>query len=160
MSPPQPLCLACTLNEASLHTGCIMKRLCSSTAICIVAALIAACGDITRGQPIDHDRLAAFQPGVTTMAEVEQSLGPPLEVTREPAGDTYLKYLYATARSSKYAQIPVVSEFSRRGHTVYDGDTVYLHFDAQGRLLDTREYTQHYDSRDLQPDGTAGAAFH
>jgi len=137
-----------------------VKHLRSSAVICIVAALVTACGNITRGQPIDHDRLATFRPGVTTMAEVEQNLGPPLEVTREPSGDTYLKYLYATAHSSKYAQIPVVSALSRHGHTVYDGDTVYLHFDARGRLLDTREYTQHYDSRDLQPDGTAGAASH
>lgn len=137
-----------------------MKRLYALAASGIAASLLAACGDITRGQPIDHDRLASFQPGVTTMAQVEQSLGPPLEVTHEPAGDTYLKYLYATERFSKYAQIPVVSEFSRRGHAVYDGDTVYLHFDAQGRLLDTKEYTQHYDSRDPLPSGPAGSDSH
>lgn len=132
-----------------------MKYLYAIIAMWVVASLLVACGDITRGQAIDHDRLARFQRGVTTMADVEQSLGPPLEVTHEPAGDTYLKYLYATARFSKYAQIPVVSEFSRHGHAIYDGDTVYLHFDAQGRLLDTQEYTQHHDSRDALPTAAA-----
>ncbi|SEJ51293.1 hypothetical protein [Frateuria terrea] len=137
-----------------------MKHCCALVASGIVTSLLAACGGITRGQPIDHDRLASFRPGVTTAAEVERSLGPPLEVTREPGGDTYLKYLYATERLSKYAQIPVVSEFSRRGHAVYNGDTVYLHFDAQGRLLDTKEYTQHFDSRDPLPNGPIAAESH
>lgn len=140
-----------------MHKGENMNRLYALAASGIAASLLAGCSDITRGQPIDHDRLASFQPGVTTISQVEQSLGPPLEVTHEPAGDTYLKYLYATERFSKYAQIPVVSEFSRRGHAIYDGDTVYLHFDAQGRLLDTKEYAQHYDSRDLQSGGPMGS---
>src|SRR5690348_9857753 len=82
---------------SSLHTGGVMKHFCSLGAVCVAATLVAACGDITRGQAIDHDRLATFKPGVTTIAEVEQSLGAPLEVTHEAAGDTYLKYLYATA---------------------------------------------------------------
>jgi outer membrane protein assembly factor BamE (lipoprotein component of BamABCDE complex) len=137
-----------------------MKHPYSLVAFGLLASLLTACGDITRGQPIDHDRVASFQPGVTTITEVEQRLGPPLDVTHEPAGDTYLKYLYATARFSKYARIPLVSAFSRRGHAVYDGDTVYLHFDAQGRLLDTKEYTQHYDSRDPSPAGAIGADSH
>ena len=137
-----------------------MKRLYALAAAGIAASLLAACSDITRGQPIDHDRVASFQPGVTTISQVEHSLGPPLEATHEPAGDTYLKYLYATERFSKHAQIPVVSEFSRRGHAIYDGDTVYLHFDAQGRLLDTKEYTQHFDSRDLRPSGPMDSGSH
>ena len=133
-----------------------MKPASSIGVACAGVLLLAACGDITRGHEIDHDRLAGFRPGVTTLAEVEQGLGPPLDVTHEADGSTYLKYLYATARSSKYAQIPVVSEFSRRGHTVVNGDTVYLHFDPQGRLLDTREYTQHFDTRDPVPATTGG----
>jgi hypothetical protein len=132
-----------------------MKHLDRFMALCVAASLLAACGGITRGQPIDHDHLASFQPGITTVADVERTLGPPLDVTKEPAGDSYLKYLYATARSSKYAQIPVVSEFARHGHTLYNGDTVYLHFDAQGRLIDTQEYTQHFDTRDLPPAAPA-----
>ncbi|HET6806107.1 MAG TPA: hypothetical protein VFH59_11765 [Frateuria sp.] len=128
-----------------------MKHFYRIGALCMAASMLAACGDITRGRPIDHDRLADFRPGVTTRAEVEHSLGPPLEVTHEPGGDTYLKYLYATTRFSKYAQIPVVSEFSRHGHAIVEGDTVFLHFDAQDRLLDTKEYTQHYDTRDPLP---------
>jgi outer membrane protein assembly factor BamE (lipoprotein component of BamABCDE complex) len=135
-----------------------MKRLDRMVALCVAASLLAACGGITRGQKIDHDRLASFQPGITTIGDVERSLGPPLEVTKEPGGDSYLKYLYATARSSKYAQIPVVSEFARHGHTVFNGDTVYLHFDAQGRLLDTKEYTQHFDTRDLPAVPTSTGA--
>ena len=137
-----------------------MRDLHTLVALGLIASLLTACGDITRGQAIDHDRVASFRPGVTTISEVEQNLGAPLEVTHEPAGDTYLKYLYATERFSKYAQIPVVSEFSRRGHAVYDGDTVYLHFDAQGRLLDTREYTQHFDTRDPPPTGPVGGDSH
>jgi len=137
-----------------------MKHLDRMMALCVAATLLAACGGITRGQPIDHDRLASFRPGFTTIAEVERTLGPPLEVTKEPGGDSYLKYLYATARSSKYAQIPVVSEFARHGHSVINGDTVYLHFDAQGRLLDTQEYTQHFDTRDLPPAAAASTAEH
>ena len=132
-----------------------MKNLARTVALCVAALLLAACGDITRGQPIDHDRLASFQPGITTIADVERSLGQPLEATKEPGGDSYLKYLYATARSSKYAQIPVVSDFARHGHTILNGDTVYLHFDAQGRLLDTQEYTQHFDTRDPLPAAAA-----
>ena len=137
-----------------------MKHLDRMMALCVAASLLAACGGITRGQPIDHDRLASFQPGITTVADVERSFGPPLEVTKEPGGDSYLKYLYATARSSKYAQIPVVSEFARHGHSIINGDTVYLHFDAQGRLLDTQEYTQHFDTRDPLPAAPATAAGH
>lgn len=128
-----------------------MKYLHTMVAICAAVLLLAACGDITRGQEIDHDRLASFQRGVTTIAEVEQSLGPPLDVTKGPGGDTYLKYLFATAHSSNYVKIPVVGEFIGHGHTIYNGDTVDLHFDAKGRLLDTQEYTQHFDTRDFPP---------
>lgn len=137
-----------------------MRHLGRMVALSIAALLLTACGDITRGRNIDHDRLASFQPGITTIADVERSLGPPLDVTKEPAGDSYLKYLYATARSSKYAQIPVVSEFARHGHTIVNGDTVYLHFDAQGRLLDTKEYTQHFDTRDPVPAAPTSTAGH
>lgn len=137
-----------------------MKYFDGMVALCVAALLLAACGNITRGQEIDHERLASFQPGITTIVDVERSFGSPLEVTKEPGGDTYLKYLYATARSSKYAQIPVVSGFARHGHTIYNGDTVYLHFDAQGRLLDTQEYTQHFDTRDLAPAVGTSTAVH
>lgn len=96
-----------------------MKHLGRLVALCVAGSLLAACGgDITRGSRIDHDRVAGFQRGVTTIAEVEQSLGPPADVTKEPAGDSYLKYLYATARSSKYTRIPVVGDFMGHGHTV------------------------------------------
>ena len=128
-----------------------MKHLRTMMVICVVAAPLVACAGAARGQQIDHDRLASFHRGTTTIAEVEQSLGPPLDVTKEPGGDTYLKYLSAATHSSKYAKIPVVGEFLRHGHTIYNGDTVYLHFDAQGRLLDTQEYTQHFDTRDFPP---------
>lgn len=137
-----------------------MKRLDRMVALCVAASLLVACGDITRGQKIDHDRLTSFQPGVTTIAEVEQSLGPPLDVTKEPGGDSYLKYLYATERSSKYTRIPVVGDFLGHGHTVYNGDTVYVHFDAQGRLLDTQEYTQHFDTRHPSSAASTSTAVH
>lgn len=137
-----------------------MKHLYGIGALCVAASLLVACGGITRGEPIDHGRLASFQPGVTTLDEVERSLGPPQETTREPGGETYLKYLYATARFSKYAQIPVVSAFARRGHAIVEGDTVYLHFDAAGRLLDTTEYAQHHDTRDPLPGVPAGSVTH
>ena len=134
-----------------------MKHLGRMVALGVAALLLAACGDVTRGQQIDHHRLAGFQPGVTTIADVEKSLGPPLEVTKEPGGDSYLKYLYATVRSSKYTRIPVVGGFLGHGHTVMNDDTVYVHFDAQGRLLETQEYTQHFDTRHPTPNAASSS---
>ena len=52
-----------------------MKHLDRMMALCVAASLLAACGGITRGQPIDHDHLASFQPGITTVADVERTMG-------------------------------------------------------------------------------------
>ncbi|GLQ92787.1 hypothetical protein [Dyella acidisoli] len=68
----------------------------------VVAAMVAAmvlAGCATSAQKVDPATIASFQPGVTTIAQVESALGQPFQATRMPDGSQQLQYV------SKYQEV-------------------------------------------------------
>ena len=68
----------------------------------VVAAMVAAmvlAGCATSQQKVDPATIASFQPGVTTIAQVESTLGQPFQATRMPDGSQQLQYV------SKYQEV-------------------------------------------------------
>lgn len=68
----------------------------------VVAAMAAAMvlAGCAASQPkVDSTTVASFQPGVTTIAQVESALGQPFQSTRMPDGSQQLQYV------SKYQEV-------------------------------------------------------
>jgi hypothetical protein len=67
----------------------MMKR---GFAAAFAAIILAGCAT-TGSKVVDKDAMASFKPGVTTMAEVEATFGPPFRETKQPDGTDQLQYL-------------------------------------------------------------------
>lgn len=66
-----------------------MKR---GFAAAMMMACLAGCAT-TSGNKIDPTTISTFQPGVTTIAQVEAALGQPFQSTRMPDGTQQLQYV-------------------------------------------------------------------
>lgn len=100
-------------------------------ATAMVALLLAGCATTTEHK-VDPAAVASFQPGVTTIAQVEAALGPPFQSTRMPDGSQQLQYV------SKYQEVsgdgmPVTgSQLPKR---VQKTVSTVLSFDQAGRFV-------------------------
>ena len=64
----------------------------------MAALLLAGCAT-SEQKKADPSTVASFQPGVTTIAQVEAALGPPFQASRMPDGSQQLQYV------SKYQEV-------------------------------------------------------
>ncbi|HEX7122444.1 MAG TPA: hypothetical protein VF178_08770 [Gemmatimonadaceae bacterium] len=96
-----------------------------------LAVLLSGC--VSTGTKVDTSKVAAFQPGVTTMQDAERALGPPNQVTREADGSTVLVYAYAKMSPNGATFVPVVGLFA--GKSTVDSTTATLVFDKDGKFV-------------------------
>lgn len=113
----------------------------------VAVALLSSCAT-SFGKKIDDSQLAHFRNGVTTLQDVEASLGPPQASERQPGGGMTLEYWQTSIQSSKYSRLPFLG---RTGHVVTSSDRVTFDFDLQGKLMDYNRSQMQMDSRDLKP---------
>jgi PBP1b-binding outer membrane lipoprotein LpoB len=68
----------------------LMKR---GLAAACAAMFLAGCATTTAAGRFDPATVATFQPGVTTIAQVETALGPPYQSMKMPDGTQQLQYI-------------------------------------------------------------------
>ena len=108
----------------------------------LASALLAGCA--SSGTKVDPRVVSTFQPGITTIAEVEAQLGKPNASTRLPDGSIQIVYAYTHSQGSG-SWIPFVGVF--RGHADANTVTESLTFDQTGLFVQAASSTSQ-----AQPD--------
>lgn len=120
-----------------------------------IAAVALLCFCATaQGKKFDDSQLAHFQDGVTTIQQVEASLGPPQASEQQPGGGTTIEYWQTGFRTSKYSRIPFLGG---TGHTIGSSERVTFDFDPHGKLMDYNRTGMQMDSRDLTKPAAASS---
>jgi hypothetical protein len=104
-----------------------MKR---GFAAAMAAMILAGCAT-TGGKVIDKDTMASFKAGVTTIAEVKATYGPPFHETKEPDGTDQLQYL-SKVRIKDDSPAVVGSNIPRQ---IEKTVSAILVFDQNGRFI-------------------------
>ena len=103
-------------------------------------------GEASRVSPVNSATVASFQPGVTTLAQVEAALGAPAKSTRMSNGNVVI--LYARVRIEDTGDLtPETGSALPKRHKVQH--STLLAFDQQGRLLTS--WTRVDDLGDASP---------
>jgi outer membrane protein assembly factor BamE (lipoprotein component of BamABCDE complex) len=105
-----------------------MKR---GFAAAMVMALLAGCAT-TSGNKIDPATISTFQPGVTTIAQVEAALGQPFQSTRMPDGSQQLQYVSKVQNVSGDGMPTTGSEIPKHTSTMV---STMLSFDQAGHFV-------------------------
>ncbi|MDG2539105.1 hypothetical protein P5Y53_15615 [Dyella jiangningensis] len=108
----------------------------------LASALLAGCA--SSGTKVDPRVVSTFQPGITTIAQVEAELGKPNASTRLPDGSIQIVYAY-THKKGSGSWIPFVGAF--RGHADANTVTESLTFDQTGLFVQATSSTSQ-----AQPD--------
>lgn len=106
-----------------------------------VAVLLAGC--VTTTSKVDPATIASFQPGVTTVAQVEAKLGQPYQTTRMPDGTQQWQYV-SKVQDLAADNLPTTgSEISKRTTTTV---STMLAFDQSGQFLRSWSNSQTQDN--------------
>jgi hypothetical protein len=117
--------LTVRLNQG-LEEG-TMKR---GFAEAMAAMTLAGCAT-TGGKVVDKDTMASFKAGVTTIAEVQATYGPPFHETKEPDGTDQLQYLSKVRMKDDTSRV-VGSNIPRQ---IEKAVSAILVFDQNGRFV-------------------------
>ena len=115
----------------------------------VVAAMVAVmvlAGCATSAQKVDPATIASFQPGVTTIAQVESALGQPFQATRMPDGSQQLQYV------SKYQEVSgdgVPTTGSQIPKHVEKTVSTVLSFDQNGHFVSSSSSSKTKDNPGL-----------
>jgi len=96
----------------------------------LASALLAGCA--SSGTKVDPRVVSTFEPGITTIAQVEAKLGKPNATTRLSDGSIQIVYAYTHSQGSG-SWIPFVGVF--RGHADANTVTESLTFDKTGLFI-------------------------
>jgi outer membrane protein assembly factor BamE (lipoprotein component of BamABCDE complex) len=80
--------------------------------VSVIAALFAFTACVSMGTKVDQDKLAQFQKGKTTYAEVIQQLGKPTQSTLNADGSRRIMYTYMQSQAKAANFIPIVGAFT------------------------------------------------
>jgi outer membrane protein assembly factor BamE (lipoprotein component of BamABCDE complex) len=94
---------------------------------------------MSMGTKVDQDKLAQFQKGKTTYAEVVQQLGKPTQSTLNSDGSRRVMYTYMQSQAKAANFIPIVGAFTGGADT--ENTNVTLDFD-QNSVLTNYSATQ------------------
>ncbi len=71
-------------------------------------AIVTLAGCVSSGRPVDQAKVAAFERGKTTSAEVQAALGPPNGSSVLGDGSSVLVYAYTHAQARPESFIPII----------------------------------------------------
>src|SRR5262245_9411860 len=100
--------------------------------VTVIAALFAFTACVSMGTKVDQDKLAQFEKGKTTYAEVIQQLGKPTQSTLNADGSRRLLYTYMQSQAKAANFIPIVGAFTGGADT--ENTSVMLEFDQNSVL--------------------------
>lgn len=118
-------------GQASQQEVTVMNRFACIAIAIVCTASLAGC--VSVGTKVDPAAVQAFQPGVTTLAQVEAKLGAPNETVTNSDGTTSISYVFTHAQASGSSFIPIVGAFV--GHTNATSTVATLTFDKSGRFV-------------------------
>jgi hypothetical protein len=119
--------------------GGVMNK---AVAAVMAAMLLAGCA--SSPQKVDPATVASFQPGVTTVAQVEAALGPPFQASRMPDGSQQLQYV------SKYQEVSgdgLPTTGSQIPKRVEKTVSTVLRFDQDGHFLSSSSNAKTKDNQ-------------
>jgi outer membrane protein assembly factor BamE (lipoprotein component of BamABCDE complex) len=105
----------------------------------VIVALLAFTSCMSMGTKVDQDKLARFEKGKTTYAEVVQQLGKPTQSTLNSDGSRRIMYTYMQSQAKAANFIPIVGAFTGGADT--ENTNVMLEFD-QNSVLTNYSATQ------------------
>src|SRR5438132_8898818 len=100
--------------------------------VSVIVALFAFTACVSMGTKVDQDKLAQFQRGKTTYAEVIQQLGKPTQSTVNSDGTRKVVYTYMQSQAKAANFIPIVGAFAGGADT--ENTNVMLDFDRDSVL--------------------------
>jgi S1-C subfamily serine protease len=100
--------------------------------VVLIVLLLSACA--TAGVHVDQSKLARFQAGRTTVADVIVALGAPTNSTVSSNGTRTLVYVFSQVQTRPETFIPYVGAFV--GGADSRSEAVVFRFDGDGRLID------------------------
>lgn len=100
--------------------------------VVMVCFALAAC--VSMGTKVDQQKVAQFEKGKTTYAEVIQQLGKPTQSTMNSDGTRTIAYTYVQSQVKATNFIPIVGAFMGGAET--ENTSVTLHFDKNSILTD------------------------
>ena len=98
----------------------------------MIVALFAFTACMSMGTKVDQDKLARFEKGKTTYAEVIQQLGKPTQSTLNSDGSRIVVYTYVQSQAKAANFIPIVGAFTGGADT--ENTSVMLNFDKDSVL--------------------------
>jgi outer membrane protein assembly factor BamE (lipoprotein component of BamABCDE complex) len=102
-----------------------------SFAAALAAVVLAGCAT-SGGKVVDKDAMAGFKPGVTTIAEVEATFGPPYQETKQPDGTDQLQYISKVKMKDESTDHTTGSNIPRQIEKTVSSVLV---FDQNGRFV-------------------------
>jgi len=118
----------------------------------LISILLTGCA--ASGVKVDEKRLAEFQKGKTTYAEVVQALGQPTSTVLDGNGSRMAIYSYAAYRTRPETFIPYIGVFV--GGSDMNSSAVVFSFDQSGVLLSYASSQSQFGAGTGFAAGTAG----
>jgi membrane-associated protease RseP (regulator of RpoE activity) len=103
-----------------------------------VLAIVTLAGCVSSGRPVDQTRVAAFQRGKTTSAQVLAALGPPNGSSVLGDGSSVLVYTYTHAQARPETFIPIIGPLV--GGADATSQTISFTFGPDGVLRSQSSY--------------------
>ena len=100
--------------------------------VSLLVALFALTSCVSMGTKVDQDKLARFEKGKTTYAQVIEQLGKPTQSTLNSDGSRRIMYTYMQSQAKAANFIPIVGAFAGGADT--ENTNVMLEFDQNSML--------------------------
>lgn len=97
----------------------------------LATALLAGC--VTAGTKVDPNIVAGFKPGVTTLADARNALGPANNTATLADGGTVLTYAWTHAAANGASYIPIAGPFVGKSNA--QTQVTSLVFDKDGKFV-------------------------
>jgi outer membrane protein assembly factor BamE (lipoprotein component of BamABCDE complex) len=100
--------------------------------VCVIVVLLVFTSCVSTGTKVDQDKLARFEKGKTTYAEVIQQFGKPTQSTVNSDGTRTVVYTYVQSQAKAANFIPIVGAFV--GGVDTENTSVMMNFDKDSVL--------------------------